>query len=415
MSLLTEKSLADQDIQECPVDYHHALHDRPVYYDARLGFFVCSTYQLMRQILRDTDTFSNVGSQTFDDLKAPPPEAIAIRRQGLPLANTLVTNDPPSHTRIRTMMDAPFRPRSIEKLADAIGDIVNKTIDGFIDTGRCEVVHDFAIPIPITVIADLLGLPREIAPKLKAWSDASVEPLGMMITDARQVECAQLYLEFQRYFAAQLRERELNPRDDLLSHIALTQDAAGKTLTLAEQLSVCSQFLVAGNETTTNGLAAGVQLLIEHPDQLAALVKDDDADRRRARTFANEVLRLEAPVQGLFRIVMQDVELAGVNVPKGSRIMVRFAAANRDPDQFDDPDRLDVCRHNTGTHLAFGAGIHHCIGANLAREEMTRAFHTLVRRARNFAFVPDTNDFTHHASIVLRGLKSLRITFDKIV
>ena len=414
MSLLTEKSLADQDIQECPVDYYHALHDQPVYYDARLGFFICSTYALMRQILRDTDTFSNVGSQTFDDLKAPPPEATAIRRQGFAVANTLVTNDPPSHTRIRTMMDAPFRPRRIKKLAGAINDIVNNTIDGFIDAGHCEVVHDFAIPIPIKVIADLLGLPREIAPSLKAWSDASVEPLGLMITDARQVECAKLYVEFQHYFAAQLRDRELNPRDDLLSHIALTKDAAGKTLRLAEQLSVCSQFLVAGNETTTNGLAAGVQMLIENPDQLAVLVEDDDADCRRARTFANEVLRLEAPVQGLFRIVMKDVELAGVNVPKGSRIMVRFAAANRDPDQFDDPDRLDVCRHNTGTHLAFGAGIHHCIGANLAREEMTQAFHILVRRARNFAFVPDTNDFTHHPSIVLRGLKSLRITFDKI-
>jgi cytochrome P450 len=312
------------------------------------------------------------------------------------------------------MMDAPFRPRRIKKLAGAINDIVNNTIDGFIDAGHCEVVHDFAIPIPIKVIADLLGLPREIAPSLKAWSDASVEPLGLMITDARQVECAKLYVEFQHYFAAQLRDRELNPRDDLLSHIALTKDAAGKTLRLAEQLSVCSQFLVAGNETTTNGLAAGVQMLIENPDQLAVLVEDDDADCRRARTFANEVLRLEAPVQGLFRIVMKDVELAGVNVPKGSRIMVRFAAANRDPDQFDDPDRLDVCRHNTGTHLAFGAGIHHCIGANLAREEMTQAFHILARRARNFAFVPDTNDFRHHPSIVLRGLKSLRITFDKI-
>jgi len=414
MSLLTEKSLADQDIQECPVDYYHALHDQPVYYDARLGFFICSTYQLMRQILRDTDTFSNVGSQTFDDLKAPPPEAIAIRRQGMPMANTLVTNDPPSHTRIRTMMDAPFRPRSIEKFGGAIRNIVNKTIDGFIDAGRCEVVHDFAIPIPIKVFADLLGLLREIAPKIKAWSDASVEPLGMMITDARQVECAKLCVEFQRYFAAQLHERELNSRGDLLSHIASTKDVAGKPLTLSEQLSVCSQFLVARNETTTNGLAAGVQLLIENPDQLAVLVEDNDDDCRRARTFANEVLRLEAPVQGLFRIVMKDVELSGFNVPKGSRIMVRFAAANRDPDQFDDPDRLDVCRHSTATHLAFGAGIHHCIGANLAREEMTQAFHLLVRRARNFAFVPDTNDFTHHPSILLRGLKSLRITFDRI-
>jgi cytochrome P450 len=414
MGLLTEKCLADPDIQEHPVDYYHALHEHPIYYDAHLRFFICSTYRLMREILRDTETFSNVGSQTLDDLKPPPREAIEIRRQGWAMANTLVTNDPPAHTRIRTMMDAPFRPRSIETRVAAIRNIVSQTIERFIDARRCEVVRDFAVPIPITVIADMLGLPREMAPKLKEWSDASVEPLGMMITDQRQIECARLFVEFQQYFVAQLRSREREPRDDLLTHVALTRDATGTSLSLEEQLSVCSQLLVAGNETTTNGLAAGVQLLIEHPDQLALLVEDDDVDYRRARTFANEVLRLQAPVQGLFRIVRRDVELAGVAIPKGSRIMLRFAAANRDPERFNDPDTLDICRHNAGAHLAFGAGIHHCIGANLAREEMTQAFHILVRRAHHFAFVSGMNDFGHHPSMLLRGLKALHVSFDKI-
>jgi cytochrome P450 len=411
LSLITDKSLADLEIQECPAEYYRALQEQPIYYDQRLGFYICSTYHLMRQILRDTDTFSSVGSQTMDDIKPPPAEAAAIRARAVPMVNTLVTNDPPSHTRIRKMLDDPFRPRSIERWTGAIREIVNDTIDGFIRAGRCEVVDQFAVPIPITVIADLLGVSRGDAPKFKAWSDAAVEPLGMMISDERQVVCAELFMEFQEYFIRELEARKDKPRDDLLTHVVQSVDEAGEPLNLAEKLSVCSQILVAGNETTTNALAAGVQLLIENPKQLQQLVEGDDADYRRARTFANEVLRLESPVQGLFRIVARDTELNGVALPKGARIMVRFAAANRDPEKYSAPDQLDVCRHNAGTHLGFGAGIHHCLGANLAREELTQAFHILVRRTRNLAFT-EHNDFSHHPNMLLRGLKRLDVTFE---
>jgi cytochrome P450 len=176
-------------------------------------------------------------------------------------------------------------------------------------------------------------------------------------------------------------------------------------------LSLTQQFLVAGNETTTNAIAAGVQLLIENPDQLARLEADPDPNRIRA--FANEVLRLESPVQGLFRVVKCDTEIGGLRIPAGARIMLRFAAANRDPAKYPHPDALDANRHNAGTHLAFGAGIHHCIGANLAREELVQTFSALIGRARAFAFEPGRNDFSHHPSMILRGLKRLFITFDK--
>jgi len=180
---------------------------------------------------------------------------------------------------------------------------------------------------------------------------------------------------------------------------------------MAEMLSLTQQFLVAGNETTTNGIAAGVQLLIDNPDQLEALQRSGDVNR--IRVFANEVLRLEAPVQGLFRVVRSEVDIGGVTLPAGSRVMLRFAAANRDPEKYRQPDTLDVSRHNAGTHLAFGAGIHHCIGANLAREEMVLTFQTLLERAQNFAYQPGCNDFSHHPSMILRGLKRLHIRFDR--
>jgi cytochrome P450 len=166
--------------------------------------------------------------------------------------------------------------------------------------------------------------------------------------------------------------------------------------------------LVAGNETTTNGIAAGVQMLIDNPEQQQKLRDEPE----RILTFVNEVLRLEAPVQGLYRITTADTEISGVAVPKGSRIMIRFAAANRDGAKYDHPDDLDVCRKNAGTHVGFGAGIHHCLGANLAREEMLQAFTLLLERVKNLRYKPGANDFTHHPNIALRGLKALHVEFD---
>ncbi len=310
-------------------------------------------------------------------------------------------------------MDEPFRPRRIEQLTGAIRTIVHEVIDAFIDRCQCDAVQDFAIPIPVRIIADMLGIPRAMAPKIKEWSDAAVEPLGMMVSDERQIACAELLVEFQRYFKAELEARASEPRADLLTHIEQARDECGDGLSLPEKLSLCSQLMVAGNETTTNGLAAGIRRLIEHPDNVQALL-NDDADHRQARAFANEVLRLESPVQGLFRIVSRDTELAGVKLPKGARVMLRFAAANRDPAKFTRPDALDAQRRNVGTHLAFGAGVHHCIGANLAREEMTQAFHILVRRVRDLAFAADRTDLHYHPSLVLRGLTRLPIKFAKV-
>ena len=407
MSLLQEKSLADADVQQCPDAYHQALRERSVHFDERLGIFVCGRYALMRQVLRDTETFSSIDSQTVDGMRPPPPEAVEIRKTCHPTVNTLVTNDPPSHTRIRKMVDAPFRARSLDKLNSRIEEIAHGAIDEFIGEGATEMVSRFAVPIPVRVIADMLGLDPALAPKIKAWSDASVEPLGMMVDDQRLIECAKLIKAFQDFIVEALEARRRQPQDDLLTHLVQARDAEGQGFSMAEMLSLTQQFLVAGNETTTNGIAAGVRLLAERPALLRAIKRQPD----RALGFVNEVLRLESPVQGLFRVVRKDTELGGVRLPKGARIMLRFAAANRDGRKYASPERIDLHRANAGTHVAFGAGIHHCIGAGLARLEMRQAFTALARRLRHLALAPD-NDFTHHPSMILRGLKALRVAFD---
>ncbi len=408
MTLLDTQSLIQPEVQQAPNDYHHALLSKGLFFDPGLGMHICASYPLMREILRDTTTFSNIDSQSTADMRPPPEEAERIRRSGYKPANTLVTNDPPDHTRIRKMIDDPFRPRSIEKLTSDIQQIVDDVVDGCIRKGDFDAVSDLAIPVPILVIADMLGLDRALAGDIKRWSDASVEPLGMMVSDERLIECARIIKEFQDLVASELQMRQVDPTDDLLTALVQARDENDRPYTLEEMISLTQQFLVAGNETTTNGIAAGVRLLIEQPDKAAQLRAANDVNL--TRIFVNEVLRLESPVQGLFRVVTRDVDINGVRLKAGDRIMLRFAAANRDPEKYTEPDELNLARKNAGTHLAFGAGIHHCIGANLAREEMTLAFHTLLQRSSALAFTPGLNNFEHHPSLILRGLKALRVT-----
>ena len=408
MSLLTEKSIADLDVQECPFDFYDALQETPLHFDEKAGFYICGKFNVVRDIVRDPATFSNVESQTMDGMRPPPERVLELRKSMVSRANTLVTNDPPSHSRARKMMDNPFAMSKIEKSQSRIRKICEETLDTFIDNGSCEFVTDYGIPVPLKVIADQLGVPREMAPKFKLWSDAAVEPLGMMISDERLIACTELTKEFQDYFLAQLEDRKSNPTDDLITRVVSARDENGEAFNSAEQISLCGQLLVAGNETTTNAMGHGMQFLVELPEIFAAL-RDDPS---KSRQFTEEVLRLESPTQGLFRVVTKDVEIEGVKVPKGSRIMLRWAAANRDPERFECPRELDLTRRNSMTHMAFGAGIHRCLGANLAKEEMVQTFALLPTRMHNLRFSKDRNDFTHHPNMLLRGLKELHLEFD---
>jgi cytochrome P450 len=361
------------------------------------------------EAIRRTDVFSNIGSQAPAEMRAPPPEVKEIEAKGWPKVNTMVTNDPPSHTRYRKLVDYAFTPKRVRAMKPYMDEIVNMLIDGFIGRGEVELVGEFAVPVPLYVIADQLGVPREDAPRFKIWSDASVAPLGLMLSDEEWIDSAGKMLEFQRYFVDALEERRARPRDDLLTALLQARADGEKPLDTAELLSIISQVLVAGNETTTNSIAAGMTLLIDNPEQQRVLREDPT----RIPTFVEETLRLESAVQGLFRVVKEDTELGGCAIPKGARVMLRYAAANRDAAKFACPHKLDVRRGNAGAHLAFGAGIHHCLGAQLARYEMIASFEALLARLDNLAYAEGRNDFQHHPHLCLRGLRQLWITFDR--
>lgn len=410
MSRLAEFSLLDPAVAEDPFPSYAALRrEAPVYEVPGLGFFLVSRHALVTEALRRPEIFSSRFAAAMQARTGGVRPALAsIVAQGYPPVDTLLTNDPPSHARYRALVTKAFSARRVRTMEDAIRGLAAQLVDGFAGEGAVELVERYAVPLPLTVIADQLGVPRADLARFKQWSDDSVAPLGQMISPERELACARSIVELQHYFAAIAEERRAAPRDDLLSDLVHATVDGERPLDTAELLSVLQQLLVAGNETTTNLIAAATKLLIEHPEQQERL-------RRQPQLVANaveEALRLESPVQGMWRVVAQDTELGGVAIPKGAFVMLRYAAANRDEAVFEDPDRFDVARENARDHLAFGMGIHFCVGAALARTEAAAALATLLERSRSLRFAPGRNDFAHHPSILLRGLRALWIQIE---
>jgi len=390
---------------ECPYAFYAAMRrEAPVHYVPSRDFYIVSRYADIEQVLANTDVFSSHGAPGY----RPSPEVQAILTQGWLPVDTLLTNDPPAHRRFRSLVNKAFAPRRVTLLEPSIRTIASELIDAFINARKVELMHQFAVLLPLTVIADALGVPRTDMPDFKRWSDDAVAPISGMIDHERELECASSTVEFQRYFAARLDERRAEPRDDILTDLIDARLEGERPLDTGEMLNMLQQLLVAGNETTTNLIGAAMLLLLQNPAQMAAL----RADHSRIPNFIEEALRFESPVQGLFRKAKTATELGGVKIPAGARLVLMYASANRDESHFAGADRFDIARENAREHLAFGGGIHYCLGAPLARMEAKVAFETMLSRTRDIRLAAGMNDFTHTPSFALRGLKVLHIEFD---
>jgi cytochrome P450 len=404
----------DEEVLNCPYDFYQSLQEQaPVYQLPDTNIFMVSRHADVKQLLKDTQTYSN----NFNHLlkgPEPAPEVTEIYARAWQPVDTMITADPPRHKTYRTLVNKVFNAKRVNAMEDYMKAIVEELVDSFIDKGECDFVREFTTPLPVYVIADQLGVPRKDLKDFKRWSDSFARRLSQMATPEEQVEDAENIVAFQLYFAEMVASRRETPSDDMISDLGVTEIEDPDTgevrrLNMEELQSILQQLMVAGNETTTSAITGGMVSLIQNPEQM----KDLQAHPEKIPNAVEEILRMESPSAGMWRVVKKDTEFQGVKIPKDSLVMLRYHAANRDRELFEHPNDIDIDRDNAGDHIAFGQGIHFCPGAMLARKEMTVAFEALLSRLDNIQLVEEKSDLTYWPNIVLRGLKELHISFDK--
>ncbi|WP_073976573.1 cytochrome P450, partial [Erythrobacter donghaensis] len=356
--------------------YQEHLATEPVYHDKATGLYLVLSHRLVSEATSRTDEFSNNFQAVLSGARSEDPEVKAILDEGWPQVDTLLTADPPVHTRFRKLVNLAFSAPRVNKLEAHIREIARDLIDRMLAKDEIEFVRDFAMPLPIRMISEQLGLTHVPPETIKRWTDAFVDRLGGMVPKERELQCAREVVEFQHAIKAQMDQRRASPTDDLLSDLVHAEIDGERPLDDGELLSIVQQLLVAGNETTTATLAEGIILLARNPSELAKA----KADPKIIPNMIEEMLRLASASSGIWRVMKADAELGGVTLPKGAMVMMRYAAANRDPERYDEPDRFLADRANARTHLAFGRGIHMCVGNMLSRKEMTVAFEELLPR-----------------------------------
>lgn len=315
----------------------------------------------------------------------------------------MLLKDPPDHTRLRTLVHKAFTPRMIERLRERAQFITDDLIDKAQAQGGMDLINEFALLLPVTVIAEMLGVPPGDYAMLHDWSTGLAHTLELGQSEDTVLRGTQATIEFSAYIREMIAERRKNPQDDLISAL-VAAEAEGDKLSELEMVSMCTLLLFAGHETTVNLIGNGTLALLRHPDQWEKL----KANPALVKTATEELLRYDSPVQMTSRWVMEDCEFAGVQLQKGQQVSTMLGAANRDPARFANPNELDITRE-ANPHLAFGSGIHFCLGAPLARMEGQIAFATLARRLPNLKLVDENPPY--RKTFVLRGLAELPVTF----
>ncbi|MCG8670481.1 MAG: cytochrome P450 [Pseudomonadales bacterium] len=407
---LSEINAFDPAVIACPHAYNKKLRsEAPVHFDKNTGLYMVSNYDLVLEVIKKPEIFSSKFQQALEGGQAPSEKVKAILAEGWEAVDTMLTQDPPEQRRYRRLVDDAFSPRRVKALQPYCEALANDLVDQFIAKGECEFVSEFCIKLPLTVIADQLGIPREMMPTFKKWTTDFVVRLSGMATPEQEEDAARGIVEFQKYFAEKLEYYKQHPTDNIISNIANAAIENERPLDTKESLSILQQILVAGNETTTSAIAEGMYLLLNHPGQLTKLQQDPSL----IPNFTEEILRLSTPTQNMWRITTQDTELGGVKIPKNSAVIIRFASANRDEVLFSDPDKLNICRENAAKHLAFGKGIHMCLGAQLAKMEMNTAFNVLLKRLKNLEIKYKGKQPEYPPNVLLRGMTELHITFSE--
>ena len=318
-------------------------------------------------------------------------------------AQTMLTSDPPDHTRLRKLVSKAFTPRAVENLRPRIQEIVDFVLAEVGERGKFEIIHDLAYPLPVIVIAEMLGVPPEDRHRFKEWSDTVVATLGGPFTPPEVMEAGRKAIdELAEYFSQIIAERRAEPKEDLISGLIAAEEG-GQVLSEDEIFATCILLLIAGNETTTNLIGTSMLALFRNPDQMQLLRETPTL----ISSAVEELLRYAGPVHGTGRVPKEDVEVAGHTFKPGEMVFTLLAAGNRDPAHYENPEELDITRNPTD-HLAFGDGIHFCLGAPLARAEAQIAIGTLVRRFPKLRLLDEEPEWG--GTFIIRGPKHLNVT-----
>jgi cytochrome P450 len=375
--------------------YRKLRRHSPVHRSRLLDGWVLSAHEDVDRVLRDYKRFSNDQRNTR---RRPRFEAYAAETR------SLLRLDPPDHTRLRSLVGQAFTPRAVEQLRPRVEGIVDGLLEEIGDTDRFDAIADLAYPLSVTVIAEMVGVPPEDRDQFRIWSG----DVARVLEPATSLEEARRSLRsrsaLSEYFNEIVARRQVEPRDDLISALIAAEDNGDK-LTRDETLATLVLLLVAGIETTQNLIGNGLLALLRHPDQLQRLRECPEM----IESAIDELLRFDSPVQIDSRTALEDMEIGGRRIRKGQQIVLLIGAANRDPEVFADPDRLDLGRE-TQSHISFGRGIHHCLGSPLARIEGQVAFRKLLERYSEIRLGGEPR-FKDH--VVLRGLRSLPLIVER--
>ncbi len=402
--ILSLSNLQDLEVRANPYPFYAQLRSQdPVHWDEELGFWVLTRYADIASVYHDP-RFSRAQGLRRGFEHLPESEQIVAEPVYRSFSKTIFYSDPPYHTRLRGLVNSAFTPTAVEQMRP----YVERTVDNLLDTvqakGQMDVIHDFAYPLPILVIAQMLGLPAEERIRFKKWSDDLFAILGSVPHAPERMEQAAHSLTELTSYVTQLSEaRRKQPGEDLLTALVeATQE--GQHLSQEELVANMIILLSAGHETTSNLIGNGLLALLQHPDQMQKLRDEPDL----IASAVEEMVRYDNPVQISYRSAAEDIEISGKCIHKGELVNSILAAGNRDPEHYSEPDRFDITR-DEGKHLGLGLGIHFCLGAPLLRLEAQVAFTSILHRFLELRLATETLEWQEHP--IFRGVKSLPVIF----
>jgi cytochrome P450 len=399
-------TISDPSFYTNPFPDYEWMLEKPVWRDPATGFWIVTRYQDVRAIAMHPGLWSSNTDQIFTRVSSVTDQVNAIyEKEGWLPIDTLVTNDPPSHKRYRTLVDKAFAPGRVRQLQGMIDTIATGLMENVLAKGHCDFVQEFAIPMAITVISNQTGGagPEDI-PQLRVWTEGQLELINPVLTPERELELTREAIQFQKWLSDAIDRVGASSDETILSGL-IRAEVNGERLNKRELIAITLQFYAAGHDTTTSAVTSAMLYLARQPDLLASL----KATPEKIPNFVEEILRLEAPVQRLFRRATSDTKIGDVDIKAGEIAVIQWGGANRDGNKFACPAHVDLDRKDITSHMAFGTGIHFCVGNQLARAELNAAVKAMVTRCGSISLAAGDESISYHPQFISRAPSRLDV------